>query len=59
MIFVLILCVMFAPPIIFLVLGRKARPDKKKAKMFYIIAAVYLLVGLGTCATILTNLSIH
>jgi len=50
---------MFAPPIIFVVLGRKALPNKKTAKMFYIAAAVYLIVGLGTCANMMNNLTFH
>ncbi len=56
-----IILIMFGPPIIFTVLGSKERSknNKDKAKIFYIIAAVYLLVGLGVCGYTLNNLSFH
>jgi hypothetical protein len=54
-----ILVIMFAPPVGLIVLGRKAWLNKQKAKKFYIAAVVYLVIGLGTCATILNNLTIH
>lgn len=52
-IFYLIFLIMFGPPLIVgligLVLFRKQR--KKAAKIFFIIAGVYLVVGLGICGS--------
>jgi hypothetical protein len=56
-IILLILAVMFGPPLILLIIGlnkRAQRPDS--AKVFYILAVVYLLIGGGICASILSDL---
>ena len=50
----LILVVMFGPPVAFFIIGlvkRKSNPEA--AKIFYIVAIVYLLVGGGICASML------
>ncbi len=44
------------PPIILFVLGNQAKPDKKKSKNYYILAATYLLIGLGICGSIIGSL---
>ena len=46
----MILAAIFGPPLLFLVLGlatRRRNPDR--AKVFFIISVVYLLVMGGTC----------
>lgn len=48
---------MFGPPVLFLSLGKQAKhKSKEKAKTYYIIAAVYLIVGLGVCGSIISSL---
>lgn len=50
-IFVLI---MVGPPIVLTIIGLAIRKKHKKAAMvFYIIAALYLLIGLGICGSLL------
>ena len=59
MIFVLIIAVLLGPPLALIFTGlawRKDKPDR--AKLFYILAVVYLIVSGGICASILTNLRI-
>ncbi len=56
MIILLILAIMFAPPIVLFVLENQAKPDKKASKTYYIIAGVYLLIGLGICGSIIGSL---
>ena len=50
-----ILMIMFGPPIILSIIGSK-QTDEKKAKTYKIIAAVYLIIGLGVCGSIIYNL---
>ncbi len=53
-IFVIILAIMFGPPILFAIIGLSYRnTNKKTAKVFYIIAAVYLLISLGVCGSLM------
>jgi hypothetical protein len=55
-IILLILAVMFGPPILFLSMGirrRKINPDS--AKMFYILTVVYLIVAGGVCYSLLSS----
>jgi hypothetical protein len=50
----LLAALMFGPPIIFVVIGvAKRNTNKQTAKLFYILAAVYVLIGGGICATLL------
>jgi hypothetical protein len=54
LIIVALASLMFGPPIIFLAIGvAKRNTNKQTAKLFYILAAVYILVGGGICATLL------
>lgn len=48
--------IMFGPALLFLIIGlliRKRNP--KGAKVFYILASVYLLVSLGVCGGLMTG----
>ena len=55
-IIMLILAVMFGPPIVFVIIGLKKRTSNiESAKVFFILAAVYLLIGGGICASILVS----
>ena len=48
---------MFGPPVLFLSLGKQAKcNNKERAKIYYIIATVYLIVGLGVCGSIISSL---
>jgi hypothetical protein len=55
MIIVLLIIVMIGPPILFLSLGKQTN-DAQRAKLFYIIAVAYLIVGFGVCGTIINGL---
>jgi len=56
----IIIFLMVGPSIIFAILGinNSKTGDKEKAKIFYILAVVYLLISFGTCGYLITNLSI-
>ena len=58
LLFIFIASIMFGPPILFTYLGnhQKRLKKKEKAKVLYIIAVVYLIIGLGICGTILKTL---
>ena len=59
MIFVLIIGVLLGPPLALIFTGLAWRKDKpERAKVFYILAVVYLIVSGGICATILNNIGI-
>ena len=54
----IILAIMFGPPALFFYLGynaKKNRSDDPNVKIFYIIAIVYLIVGLGICGNLLVS----
>jgi hypothetical protein len=52
---ILILGLMFGPPVLFLIIGlRKRTTNKESAKIFYILAAAWLVGGGGICASLLT-----
>ncbi|UNY99750.1 hypothetical protein MQE36_05240 [Zhouia spongiae] len=51
--FVLIFLVMFGPPVMLTLIGIILRKNKKAAKVFYILAVTYLIIGLGLCASIM------
>ncbi|MFH6603141.1 hypothetical protein ACEZ3G_06610 [Maribacter algicola] len=57
----LILLLMFGPALLFLVLGIviHRNDNKKTAKIFFILAGVYLLISLGTCGYLLATFSLH
>ena len=56
-IILIILGVMFGPPVLLVVSGVKVgKTDPQRAKVFYILAVVYVVVGLGSCLTILAGL---
>lgn len=49
-----ILLVMFGPPVLFLIVGlAKRNRNQDSAKVFFILGAVWLLVGGGICASLL------
>lgn len=49
-IILLVFFIMALPLIIFLIAAfRLRRKNKKKAKIFFILAGIYLLIGLGIC----------
>lgn len=53
-ILILILGIMFGPPLLFAIIGfsiKKQQP--KSAKVFFILATVYLIAGLGICGGII------
>ncbi len=46
---------MFGPPIAFFIYGfYKRKTDPQRAKMFYILGVVYLVVGGGICYSLIT-----
>lgn len=52
--FILILSIMFGPPLLLTFIGfivKKNAP--KSAKVLFILAALYLLIGLGICGSML------
>lgn len=49
----LIFAVMFGPPVLLAIIGIALRKHKKASKVFYILAAVYLIVGLGICGSMI------
>ena len=54
-ILILILGIMFGPPLLFTIIGfsiKKYQP--KSAKVFFILAAVYLIAGLGICGSMIS-----
>lgn len=53
---VLIVLVMFGPALLFLIIGivLSTKQKKKVAKVFFILAGVYLLVSLGICGGLMT-----
>ena len=56
-IILLVFAVMFGPPIIFTIIGLdKRKVDADKAKGYYLLAVLYLIVAGGICATMLANL---
>jgi hypothetical protein len=51
----LVLLVMFGPPVLFMILGAvKRTSNKETSKIFFVLAAVWLLVGGGICASIIS-----
>ena len=51
---VMILVIMFGPPLLFLILGLVLRrKNAKRAKVFFIISGVYLLIAGGICGTLM------
>lgn len=57
LLFIIPAILMFGPPIILTIIGAtKLQKNKKTAKILFIIAAVYLLVGVGMCANFLIEL---
>lgn len=52
--FILIITIMFGPPIVLALIGfgvKKNNPNA--AKVLFILAAIYLLVGLGICGSLM------
>ncbi|GEL10425.1 hypothetical protein SAMN05192550_0536 [Flavobacterium glycines] len=54
-IIVIMIMIMVVPPILLSIIGFAMKKDKPRtAKVFFILAALYLLIGLGICGSILT-----
>ncbi len=52
----IIFLVMFGPALLLLIIGLMIRKkNKKAAKVFYILAGIYLLVSLGICGGIMVG----
>jgi len=56
MIFSYFLVIMILPPIILIIMGQQAKPNAKREKQFYILAVVYLIICLGTCAGLIYSI---
>ncbi|AUP79501.1 hypothetical protein [Flavivirga eckloniae] len=53
-IFLLVLAIMFLPPLILLIIGLAIRAkNRKTSKILMILAAVYLLISLGICGSMM------
>ncbi|MEZ4855352.1 MAG: hypothetical protein R2812_02615 [Gelidibacter sp.] len=53
-IFIIVLAIMFGPPILLGIIGLSYRnTNKKTAKVFYILAVTYLVLGLGFCGSMM------
>lgn len=51
---ILFVVIMFGPPALLTFVGFMVRKhNRKTAKVFYILAAVYLIAGLGICGSML------
>lgn len=53
-IFIFVIAIMIAPPVILSLIGfaiRKSYPDV--AKVLYILSAIYLIIGLGLCGSMM------
>lgn len=51
---VIILAIMFGPPLLLFFIGYALRKTNEKAKkVFYILAIVYLILGLGICGSMM------
>ncbi|GAA0890439.1 hypothetical protein GCM10009122_01170 [Fulvivirga kasyanovii] len=51
---IMILVIIFGPPLLFLILGIVFRKkDAKRAKVFFILSGVYLLIAGGICGTLM------
>jgi len=51
---------MFGPAAIFVIIAIAAmiKGDKKRAKIFFILTGVYLLISLGVCGIMLSNFTL-
>ena len=53
-IFILIIVIMIGPPIVLTLIGFGVKKNNPRAaKVLFILAAVYLLVGLGICGSLM------
>lgn len=52
--FIIILIIMFGPPLLFATIGFFTyKSNRKSGKVLFILAALYLLIGLGICGSML------
>ncbi|WP_303316669.1 hypothetical protein Q4Q34_07640 [Flavivirga abyssicola] len=52
--FLLVLAIMFLPPLILLIIGLAIRSkNRKTSKILMILAVVYLLISLGICGSMM------
>ena len=50
----LIVAIMFGPSILFVIIGLLIRKrNKKAAKILFILAAIYLIISLGVCGSMI------
>jgi len=58
LVFLIPVILWFGPPLILIIVGsKKIDKNKKTAKILFIIAAIYVLIGGGICANILMELN--
>lgn len=51
---ILILFIMFGPPVILTIVGFSIKKNNRStAKILFILAAVYLIIGLGVCGSMI------
>ncbi len=55
-----IFLLLFGPALVFFIVALVSlvKKKKKRAKIFFILTGVYLLISLGTCGIMLANLSL-
>ena len=54
LIIVILLGIMFGPPLVFLIIGlSKRKTSKDSATIFYILAVAWVVIGGGICASML------
>ena len=50
----MIFLIMFGPAVLFVIIGLMVRKkNKKSAKVFYILAGIYLVISLGVCGALI------
>ncbi len=51
----MVLLIMFAPPLIMLIvgIGLRVKEKKKAAKVLFILSALYVLISLGVCGSMM------
>ena len=50
----MIFLIMFGPAVLFVIIGLMVRKkNKKSAKVFYILAGIYLVISLGICGALI------
>ncbi|MFA9187184.1 hypothetical protein AAGV33_06280 [Flavobacterium sp. FBOR7N2.3] len=54
--FLILVLIMIGPPVLLAIIGFAVKKNNSKAaKVFFILAALYLLIGLGICGSLLAS----